>query len=126
MPLHRIRLELARDHEFPDGSPRHGYDFVAPLDADGRFSRAEWRTGRRHCTMRRFWQGQPDETGHLIHTRDGHWVFSSDPDSDADDEPIFRFDQHVFRPGEYVSVTEHDGKQRTFRIAAIVPEGHSP
>jgi hypothetical protein len=31
----RIRLELARSKEFPAGSANHGYEFVAPLDAEG-------------------------------------------------------------------------------------------
>lgn len=33
--LQRIRLHLARSKAFPDGSARHGYEFVAPLDARG-------------------------------------------------------------------------------------------
>jgi hypothetical protein len=33
--LKRIRLNLARSKEFPLGSDRHGYEFVAPLDASG-------------------------------------------------------------------------------------------
>jgi len=32
--LKRIRLNLARSKEFPVGSDQHGYEFVAPLDAD--------------------------------------------------------------------------------------------
>ena len=32
----RVRLELARSHEFPEGSTRHGYVVVLPLDANGR------------------------------------------------------------------------------------------
>jgi hypothetical protein len=31
-------------------------------------------------------------------------------------KPGFKFDRHYFVPGEYVSVTEHDGVMRTFRI----------
>ena len=31
----RIRLNLARSKEFPQGSQRHGYEFVAPLDRNG-------------------------------------------------------------------------------------------
>ena len=31
MTLRKIRLELARDHDFPDGSRHHGYELVAPL-----------------------------------------------------------------------------------------------
>ena len=38
---------------------------------------------------------------------------------DADDEPGFKFDKHVFKPGEYVSVREHDGKMRTFRVVSV-------
>jgi len=33
--LKRIRLNLARSKEFPNGSARHGYEFVAPLDDTG-------------------------------------------------------------------------------------------
>ncbi len=35
MTLKKIRLELARDREHPEGSNRHGYEFVGPLDARG-------------------------------------------------------------------------------------------
>ena len=31
-----------------------------------------------------------------------------------------KFDRHRFVPGEYVSITEHDGVQRTFFIKAVV------
>lgn len=33
--LRRVRLELARDHDFPIGSRERGYDFIAPLDSQG-------------------------------------------------------------------------------------------
>jgi hypothetical protein len=33
--LNRILLNLARSREFPGGSSRHGYDFIAPLDSQG-------------------------------------------------------------------------------------------
>jgi hypothetical protein len=35
MTLKRIRLELARDRDFPDGSSDRGYDFIAPVGALG-------------------------------------------------------------------------------------------
>lgn len=119
MTLRKIRLELARNRDFPDGSPAHGYEFTAPLDKTGHFDPKEWTTARDKCTVRRFWDGADDETGTLIHLRGHHWAFSYDPKADEDDEPIFRFDRHVFKQGEYVSITEHDGVQRTFRIASV-------
>ena len=35
MSYNKIRLELARDHDFPDGSSERGYEFTAPLGQDG-------------------------------------------------------------------------------------------
>lgn len=118
MTLRSIRLELARCREFPEGNPRHGYEFVAPLDDDGQFDAAEWKTSRKKCMVRRFWTG-PDETGVLVHTQGNRWAFSYVPDEAEDDESLFRFEHHVFKPGEYISIREHDGELRTFRVASV-------
>ena len=119
MPLKHIRLELARNHDFPDGSRHHGYEFVAPLDDDGHLVAAEWTKARDRCRVKRFWAGQPDEMGKLVHRRGGAWVFDYNPATGSDDEPGFKFDKHRFVPGEYVSVTEHDHVQRAFRVASV-------
>lgn len=119
MTLRLVRLELARTKEFPNGSAAHGYEFTAPLDGDGHLDNRGWETDRLACTVWRFWQGEEDEHGQLEHARTG-WAFSYEP-GDADDEPIFRFDRHVFNAGEYVSITEHDGVTRPFRVAWVKP-----
>lgn len=119
MPLFFIRLELAREKGHPEGSERHGYEIIAPLDADGLLNREEWRQNRARCTVRRFWHGEPDQLGELIHTRGGHWALSYDPDTDLDDEPIYRLDRHEILPGEYISISELNQKQHTFRVVAV-------
>jgi hypothetical protein len=119
MTLKRVRMELARDHDFPNGSRAHGYEVAAPLDAAGHLDAREWRATRARCRVRRFWAGSADQIGHLVHRRGGSWAFDYDPKSSDDDEPGFKFDKHVFVPGEYVSITEHDGVQRTFRIVSV-------
>jgi hypothetical protein len=43
-----------------------------------------------------------------------HWVMKGRNRS-------FGFDRHCFVEGEYVSITEHDGVQRTFRVTEAVP-----
>ncbi|MBM3643289.1 MAG: hypothetical protein FJX02_02950 [Alphaproteobacteria bacterium] len=119
MGLVRIRLELARTAEAPHGDSRHGYEFTAPLLADGHLDPDGWRKYRQACTVRRFQPRANDEHGTLIHRRDGRWAFSYRPNDDADDEAIFRFDRHSFVEGEYVTVTEHDGVARPFRIVSV-------
>ena len=118
MTLMLIRLELARTREFPDGSGRHGYELVAPLDSTGHLDPGGWKAMHQACTVRRFWGDTPDEHGLLVHRRDGKWVFSYTP-GDDDDEPVFRLDRHRFAESEYISVTEHDGVTRPFKIVSI-------
>ena len=120
MSLNKIHLELARTKEEPEGNPNCGYEFIAPLDDAGHFDAESWLKHRKDCTVRRFWQNADDEHGMLIHTRGHKWVFSYAPGED-DDEPLFKFDRHIFKAGEYVTVTEHDGVARPFRIAAVTP-----
>lgn len=115
--LKKIRLELARNAQYPEGSRNHGYELVAPLTADGHLDATAWKDAKDRCSVRRFWQGETDETG-LLERKRNRWVFSYAA-GDADDEPIFRLGDHVFKVGEYVSITEHDGVQRTFLVASV-------
>lgn len=120
MSLKRIRLELARTPEFPSGSAQRGYEFIAPLGGKGHLDSACWPKAKAACTVRRFWDNTPDEHGTLIQRKNGSWAFSYEP-GDDDDELIFRFDRHVFIVGEYVTVTEHDGVARPFRVVDVAP-----
>ncbi len=119
MSMKEIRLELARNPDFPEGSAAHGYLFHAPLDDTGHLDQSAWPSFRDRCTVDRFWGGEPAENGHLRHTRGRRWVFHYDGMDDDEDEPIFAFDRHAFIEGEYVSITEHDGVQRTFRVVSV-------
>lgn len=120
MNLKKIRLELARDPDFPAGSPRHGYEFFAPLGAGGHIDAEAWRRHRADCRVRRFWNGEPEENGHLLRRPGGSWAFHYDLAGDPEvDEPGYRFDSHAFKAGEYVSITEQDGRLRTFRVASV-------
>ena len=120
MRLSRIRLELARDHDFPQGSSLHGYEMTVPLKPDGHIDDDAWRNARAQYRVRRFWQGEPDEHGHVVHKPGGAWAFHYDDTGDVDDdESTYRFADHLFRPGEYVSIREHEGRMRTYRIASI-------
>ena len=121
----RIRLNLARSKDFPQGSHRHGYEFVAPLDGNGHIDVVPWRAHREHCRVRRFWEGQDDEIGFLVHKPGGpehaRWVFDYDASSEDDDESGYRFGTHAFRRGEYVSIRNEDGETHTFVVVSVEP-----
>ena len=119
----RIRLNLARSKEFPQGSARHGYEFVAPLDDKSHIDVEQWRRDRDHCRVRRFWEGEDDEIGRLVHRpggpEHGRWVFDYDPARADDDESGYRFGAHAFRPGEYVSIRDEDGETHTYQVISV-------
>ncbi len=116
----KIRLELARSPEAVRGDAGHGYEFSAPRDAAGQLDEPQWRLDKARARVRRFHPLEDDEVGHLIHTRHRQWAFSYQP-GEEDDEPFFHLDNHVLNVGEYVSITEHDGVMRTFRVVSITP-----
>jgi hypothetical protein len=122
MALSKVRIEMARSHEFPEGSARHGYEFVAPLDKKAHIDAKAWQQHRSQCRVKRFWEGAPDEIGHLVRKPGGSWAFHYDIHGDADDDETgYRFGDHAFITGEYLSVREHDEDMNTFRIVSVTP-----
>ncbi len=120
----RIHLNLARSKDFPSGSARHGYEFVAPLDPSGHIDVGLWRKHRDHCGVRRFW-GEEEEVGRLVHKPGGsehaRWIFDYDATAEDDDEAGYRFGSHAFQPGEYVSIRDEDGEMHTFQVTSVEP-----
>lgn len=119
--LKRVRLDLARDPDHPDGSSACGYDFIAPIDENGHIIAVDWKKARDRCRVKRYWTGEGEMVGHIVHKPGGAWAFHYDIHGPADsDETGYRFGTHVFKPGEYVSIKEHDGVMRTFRVRSVV------
>ncbi len=120
MTLMRIRIELARSHESPAGSSRHGYILTLPLDDEARFDLAAFERIPEISTVHRFWEGEGDEIGQLMRIGADRWAFSYRIGT-VDDEAIPRLAEHVFRPGEYISVREPDGRMLPFRVVELRP-----
>jgi hypothetical protein len=86
--LRRVILHAARSKEYPAGSIRRGYDFIAPLTPEGRIDLDGWKTHRGECFAHRFWDDEPAQRGLLVHRAGGRGG----------------------RPGEYVSQLIEDMK----------------
>ena len=122
--LRKVTLNAARSKEFPEGSIRHGYDFVAPLTEDGHIDLEAWKRRRGECFAHRFWGDEPSMRGLLVHRAGGPggstWAFEWNTGTrDEEEEEGFRFGDHAFGVGEYVSVREEEGKLLTFRVVGV-------
>lgn len=121
--LYKIRLELARCKDYPDGAHDIGYEFAAPLTGEGRIDANAWQTEKAHCRVVRFRRGEDDDVGHLIRRPGGSWAFHYDIHSDGeDDESGYRFADHAFKVGEYVSVREDD-ELLPYQVKRVQPVG---
>lgn len=117
--LKRITLHLARTKAFPNGSPDHGYEFIAPLDATHHIDAEAWHKVRDECRVTRFWGGQEQDIGHLVRRPGGSWAFHYDVKGEEDDEAGYRFASHAFIEREYVSLKDQDGELQPFVVAYV-------
>jgi hypothetical protein len=118
MALKKIRLEMARGPEFPEGSHNHGFELVLPLQADGHVDGDAFDADPMLASAVRFWGDEEDRHGLTIRTAEGGWAVSFEL-GEEDDEPIHQLAQHRFAEGEYVSIREQDDVLRTFRVAWV-------
>ncbi len=117
--LSKIHLELARTKDHPEGARAIGYEFTAPLDTQGKIDPGQWHEAKGRCRVRRFRPGEADDIGHLIRKPGGSWAFHYDIHSDEeDDESGYRFGDHTFKPGDYVSIKEND-ELITYRVTRV-------
>jgi hypothetical protein len=118
--LSRIVMRLARNPgtEFADGDDHRGYTLTAPLTADGMFDETAWQAAKDRCTVRRFAPDDDVEEGRLAAAaRPGSSTTTTR--TSADDEPIHRLGQHRFAVGEYVSVTDEEGRLLTYKVTEV-------
>ncbi len=122
MTLSRVVMRLARNPgtEFADGDDHRGYSLVAPLLADGKLDVDAFQAHRADCSVRRF---APDEDAVLgvLKRRGQTWFFDYDAADDADDEPVHRLGEHLFKVGEYVSVADEDGRLLAYKVTEVSP-----
>jgi hypothetical protein len=122
MALSRIVMRLARNPgtEFAGGDDHRGYSLVAPLTEDGKLDEAAYGEARDQCAVRRFAPDEDPVDGRLAR-RGQRWFFDYDEDDIADDEPVYRLGEHRFAVGEYVTVTDEDGRPLTYKIVEVQP-----
>ena len=124
MTLSRIVMRLARNPgtEFAGGDDHRGYALMAPLTQDGHLDESAYAKVKADCSVRRFAPDEDPADGRL-NKRGSRWFFDYDEDDAADDEPVHRLGEHRFAVGEYVTVTDEDGRPLTYKVVEVQPAG---
>lgn len=122
MSLSRIVMRLARNPgtEFAGGDDHRGYALTAPLTADGHLDEAAYSKVKADCAVRRFAPDEDAVDGRLAR-RGQRWFFDYEDGDVADDEPVHRLGEHRFAVGEYVTVTDEDGRPLTYKVTDVEP-----
>ncbi|MEW5686312.1 MAG: hypothetical protein AB1942_15455 [Pseudomonadota bacterium] len=120
MALSRIVMRLARNPgtEFAGGDDHRGYTLTAPLSPDGHLDEAAYGKAKDACTVRRFAPDEDPADGRLAR-KGQRWFFDYDQGEDVDDEPVFRLGDHIFAVGEYVTITDEDGRPLTYKVVEV-------
>jgi hypothetical protein len=112
-----IRLELARTTEYPAGSACRAYLLRLPLNEQGLIDEEALGHSPALATVHRFWPNEPDLSGYVVRTQNG-WALSYEL-GEEDDETVFHLETHPIRIGEYLTLTEPDGRRLPFRVASL-------
>lgn len=120
MSLSRIVMRLARNPgtEFAEGDDHRGYTLVAPLGPEGKLNAEVFATAAEGCTVHRFTPDEDPVEG-VLGRRSEQWFFDYGEEDDLADEPVYRLADHVFAIGEYVTVTDEDGRPMTYKITDL-------
>ena len=120
MSLSRIVMRLARNPgtEFAGGDDHRGYALTAPLTPDGLIDESAYSAAKAECMVRRFAPDEDPTDGRLAR-RGQRWFFDYDDGTDLDDEPVHRLGEHRFAVGEYVTVTDEDGRPLTYTVVEV-------
>jgi len=119
MSLSRIVMRLARNPgtEFADGDDHRGYTLTAPLGSDHKLDEPAYKAAKASCTVRRFAHDEDAQEG-LLNRRGDRWFFDYGEDGD-EGEPLYKIGDHTFAVGDYVSITDEDGRLLTYKVTDV-------
>jgi hypothetical protein len=111
--LSRLTAVLTRGPGQPAGDTGCGIEIELCLNDRGQIDPA--CAGDEPWRVRRFWPNRKDWRGQLVLVDDG-WAIRG---IDGDDEPVWNLQNHILRPGEYLTLVSPDNVELVFRIVNV-------
>ncbi len=114
----KLTMLLARGPGRPEGDLNDRLTVRLALNAQGQVDSAAYDTDPMPWLAVRDRPGMHDKQSELIRLDEG-WALQS---LISEDDPLWAFEGHVFRPGELVRLKRPDGVELLFRIVASTPD----
>ena len=111
----RIRLELASTPDFPAGSAGRAFLVQLPLNEKDEIDDRALLRSPHKAKFRRHWASDPDEVGPIYHSGKS-WGLRSGGKPDR----ILEFSGRSLRPGQRVSLMDHDGATLPLQIVSVL------
>jgi hypothetical protein len=94
-------------------------DLLAPLTADGQLDAETFPGVAEYCRAHLTQDGTLVWSSPLLRS-DGRWMLRPGPTEEA---PLWPFQAHAMRPGEYFTLSPSGETEQTFRIVNVAPPG---
>ena len=87
------------------------------MTEDGKIDEAGFKAAKAKTTVRRFTPDEDAQEG-MLNKKGDRWFFDYGDATDAD-EPLYRVGEHKFAVGEYVTITDEDGRLLTYKVTDV-------
>lgn len=114
----KLTMLLAKGPGRPEGDLGDRLTMRLALNRQGQIDAAAYDSDPVPWLATRGRQGVEDRHSELIRLDEG-WALQSIA---SEDDPLWTFEGHVFRPGELVRLGRPDGEELLFRIVASAPD----
>ena len=114
----KLTMLLAKGPRLPDGDLEDRLVVRLALNPQGQIDPAAYEKAPVPWLAVRERPGVDDRQSELIRLDEG-WALQS---LASEDDPLWTFEGHVFRPGELVRLVRPDGEELLFRIVASTPD----
>ena len=114
----KVTMLLAQGPGKPDGDLNDKLVMSLPLSQQGQIDTEAYQAAPTPWLASRERPGHEPRSLEIIRIDEG-WALQS---TRSEDDPIWTFDGHVFRPGELVRLRRPNGDEMLFRIVAVEAE----